>query len=61
MEGVRKLTEMADAYISIHLQQYIDGNKGISFDSQTINRLSKLNLGIEIDQYIHGKELKSVL
>jgi hypothetical protein len=61
VDGIRKLTEMADTGISIHHQQYIDGNKGINFDIETINRLSKLNLGIDIDQYVHGKELKSVL
>ena len=61
VDGIRKLTEMADTGISIHHQQYIDGNKGINFDIETINRLSKLNLGIEIDQYVYGNELKSVL
>ena len=61
VDGIRKLTEIADAGISIHHQQYIDGNKGINFDIETINRLSKLNLGIDIDQYVHGNELKSVI
>lgn len=61
INGIRKLTEMADAIISIHHQQYIDGNKGIHFDIETISRLSKLNLGIDIDQYIYGKELNSEL
>lgn len=60
-DGIKKLTVTSDAGISIHHQQYIDGNNGINFDIETINRLSKLNLGIDIDQYIHGKELKSVL
>ena len=58
VDGIRKLTEKADAGISIHHQQYIDGNKGINFDIETINRLSKLNLGIDIDQYVFGNELK---
>ncbi|AXO78954.1 DUF4279 domain-containing protein [Olleya aquimaris] len=60
-KGIKKLTEIADAGISIHHQQYIDGNKGINFDIEIINRLSNLNLGIDIDQYVHGKELISVL
>jgi hypothetical protein len=58
IDGIRKLTEIADAGISIHHQQYIDGNKGINFDIETVIRLSKLNLGIDIDQYIFGNELK---
>ena len=61
VDGIKKLTEMSDAGISIHHQQYIDGNKRINFDIETINRLSRLNLGIDIDQYVFGNELKSVL
>ena len=61
INGIKKLTEMADAIISIHHQQYIDGNKGIHFDKETIMRLSKLNLGIDIDQYVYGKELNPVI
>jgi len=60
-EGIKKLTKMADTIISIHHQQYISGNKGIHFDIETIKRLSKLNLGIDIDQYVFGNELKSVI
>ena len=59
--GIKKLTKISDAGIIIHHQQYIDGNKGIILDIETINRLSKLNLGVDIDQYVFGTELKSVL
>ena len=38
-----------------------DGNKGLNLDSEIINRLSKLNLGIDINQYVYGKELKPLL
>ncbi|WP_299223523.1 DUF4279 domain-containing protein [uncultured Aquimarina sp.] len=61
LDGIKKLTEKANATISVHHQQYIDGNKGINFDIETISRMSKLNLGINIDQYVFGNELKSVL
>jgi len=57
-DGIIKLTEMADTGIAIHHQQYISGNMAINFDIETINRLSKLNLGIEIDQYVYGNEFK---
>lgn len=58
LEGIRKLNQMADVIISIHSQQYVDGNKGMNFDVETINRLSKLNLGIDIDQHVFGNALK---
>jgi hypothetical protein len=57
-EGVKKLTENADAYISVCRHQYISGNAGIHLDIATIIRLQKLNLGIDIDTYIVGTELK---
>ncbi len=61
VDGIKKLTKMADTIISIHHQQYIDGNEGIYFDIETISRLNKLNLGIDIDQYVFGNKLKLVL
>lgn len=54
LDGIRKLTKIANAIISIHHRQYMDGNKGINLDIDTINRLSKLNVGINIDQYVCG-------
>ena len=59
-EGINKLTKLSDAGITIHHQQYIDGNKGIVFEAETINRLSKLNLGVDIDQYVYGHRLKDI-
>ncbi|WP_299437746.1 DUF4279 domain-containing protein [uncultured Aquimarina sp.] len=56
--GIRKLVEKANVYISVHNQQYIDGNKGIHLDRETINRISELNLAIDFDQYVFGNELK---
>ena len=61
INGVKKLTEIADVIISVHNQQYIDGNKGIYFEKEIISRMNKLNLGISIDQYVSGNELKSIL
>ena len=57
-ESVIRLTEKATAYISICKHQYISGNAGISFDIATVNRLSKLNLGVDIDIYIVGNPIK---
>ncbi len=59
--GVKKLTEKAETYISVCSNLYIDGNKGIVFDEAIIKRMSNLNLGIGIDQYVYGNELKSIL
>ena len=53
-EAIIRLTKKADAIISVCKHQYISGNKGIAFDIETINRLSKLNLGVDIDTYIGG-------
>jgi uncharacterized protein DUF4279 len=58
VEGVRELNENSNAIISVCRHQYISGNAGISFDIETINRLNKLNLGIDIDTYIIGNEIK---
>ena len=59
--GIKKLTEKAETYISVCSSLYIDGNKGIVFDAGIIKRMSELNLGIGIDQYVYGNELKSIL
>jgi hypothetical protein len=56
-EGVKNLVQNADAVISICRHQYISGNAGIHFDVKTIKRLHTLNLPIDIDVYIVGKEL----
>lgn len=58
IENVRQLTEKADATISVCRHQYVSGNSGICFDIDLINRLSKLNLGVDIDSYIIGNPLK---
>ena len=60
-DGIKNLTKKADTYISVCSNLYIDGNKGIVFDQRTIKRMNDLNLGIGIDQYVFGNELKSVL
>jgi len=56
--GIKSLTENANAIISIHNQIYISGNKGIHLDMETIGRLDKLKLGIDIDQYVFGNKLR---
>ncbi len=57
-ESIKQLTEKATAYISVCKHQYISGNAGVHFDIETINRLAKLNLGIDIDTYIVGNQIK---
>ncbi|NUO00502.1 MAG: DUF4279 domain-containing protein [Saprospiraceae bacterium] len=58
IDGVVELTKNAYAYISVCKYQYIDANAGISLDIQTISRLNKLNLGLDIDTYIVGNRVK---
>ena len=57
-ENILKLTEKANAYISVCKYQYVSGNAGINFDNKLIERLAKLNLGIDIDTYIVGEPIK---
>jgi hypothetical protein len=57
-EGIQRLTEISTTYISVIKHQYVSGNAGIHLDIETINRLSKLNLSIDIDTYIVGNPLK---
>lgn len=55
--GIEKLTAYSDVYISLCRYQYVQGNMGIHFDIETINRLQKLNVSIDIDTYIVGNRL----
>ena len=57
-EGVIELTKNAYTCIAVCKYQYISGNAGIGFQIETINRLNKLNLGIDIDTYIYGNAIK---
>jgi hypothetical protein len=55
--GVRKLSENADIYVSVCRGQYVGGNAGTHLDISTIKRLANLNLTIDIDTYIGGDPL----
>jgi hypothetical protein len=57
-EGVRKLAEKSNAIISVCRHQYISANAGQHFSNELIQRLAKLNLGIDIDTYLVGNPLK---
>lgn len=56
--GVLRLAENSDAYISVCRHQYVSGNAGVHFDLKTIDRLQQLRLPVDIDTYIVGEELK---
>jgi hypothetical protein len=58
VESVKELTKKAIAYISICRHQYVSGNAGVHFDIELINRLSVLNLSVDIDTYIVGNPIK---
>ena len=58
IEGVIELSKKATAYISICKYQYISANKGIHLDTEIISRLNRLNIALDIDMYIVGKEYK---
>lgn len=57
-ENVRKLSKIANGQISVCKHQYISGNAGVSFEKELIERMNNLNIGIDIDTYIVGKEIK---
>ena len=57
-EGVTELTKKAFTHIAICKYQYINANSGIHLDIKTIERLSKLNLELDIDMYIVGNQYK---
>ncbi len=57
-ENIIQLTEKTETYISICKYQYISGNAGFHFDKETIKRLSKLNLSLDIDTYIVGNPIR---
>ena len=56
-DKIRRLTIIANTYISVCRHQYINARAGINFSKETIKRLSNLNLSIDIDTYIVGKEI----
>ena len=56
-DKIRRLTIIANTYISVCRHQYINASAGINFSKETIKRLSNLNLSIDIDTYIVGKEI----
>ena len=60
VKSVKRLTEKASTIIVVCRHQYVSGNAGIHFDIQTINRLSNLNIGIDIDTYIAGNAIKDL-
>jgi hypothetical protein len=55
---IRLTKEAKAAYISVCKHQYVSGNAGIHFSIETINKLSKLNLCVDIDTYIVGNPIK---
>ena len=57
-EGVKELAANADSYIGVCRNQYTGGNIGIHLEAETINRLSQLNLAVDIDQYVGGGALR---
>ncbi|MEM0933928.1 MAG: DUF4279 domain-containing protein [Bacteroidota bacterium] len=58
IEGVRELSKKTKAIIAVCRRQYVSGNAGIHLDSKTVDRLHQLGLGIDIDTYIEGQEIR---
>ena len=56
-EGLKKLIENSNAYISVCRYQYVSENAGLHLDQKTIHRLSNLNLSIDVDAYIVGERI----
>jgi hypothetical protein len=55
-EGIKVLVEKADGYNGVAQTFYINGNKGIHLDNETIVRLGNLGLSIDFDQYVNGND-----
>jgi hypothetical protein len=61
IEGILKLSQIATVYISVYRRQYVSGNAGVHFDVDTISRLSRLNLSVDIDTSIVGNPISENL
>lgn len=57
-DAVTNLSEKSEAYISVCRHQYISANAGINLNLEIIRRLSALNLELDIDTYITGREIE---
>ena len=57
-EAVHSLVGNSNAYISICKHQYVSANTGIHLGLDILHRLSALNLELDIDTYISGKEIE---
>ncbi len=55
--GVQNLASKSDACISICRYLYVSANICFQIGSETIARINRLNLNIEIEQYVHGNAL----
>jgi Domain of unknown function (DUF4279) len=58
-DAVCLLTEKANTCISICRYQYISANAGHHFSAEIIARLAKLNLSVDIDNYIVGTAIEN--
>jgi hypothetical protein len=53
-KSVLKLTKIATTYISVRKYQHVHGNAGVHLSTDTIRRLSALNLSLDMDTYLVG-------
>ncbi len=52
-ENIIQLSKKASTIIQICRHQYLHSNAGMGIGADVIERLSKLNIGIDIDTYIY--------
>lgn len=60
-EAVRALAESSNAYMSICRHQYIGANAGIHLSLDSLGKLNSLALELDVDTYISGVEIESVI
>ncbi|MBC7861441.1 MAG: DUF4279 domain-containing protein [Bacteroidia bacterium] len=56
-EGIKKLVEKANGYIQVAIDMHKASGRGFGLEKETVERMNKMNLGIDFDIYLFGNDL----